>query len=74
MKLAKEPRGFREPRAGRPRTSDLGSHYCRCSSLKPNLVRDIIQRAPTSLESKRVQQVSAWEQKPELLPRVCERT
>ena len=30
-------------------------------TLKPNLLRDIIERAPTALESKRVQQVSAWE-------------
>ena len=30
-------------------------------ALKPNLVRDIIERAPTALESKRVQEVSAWE-------------
>ena len=29
--------------------------------LKPNLLRDIIERVPTALESKRAQQVSAWE-------------
>ena len=40
--------------------------------LKPNLVRDTIERAPTALKSKRVQRFSAWEQKPGLLSKACE--